>query len=218
MTSLVSSAADLRRAVRAWALDARLVRERPRRPVLVGLSPADGSEDWPALMGGLSCSRLAGFAGRRWTWIVSEFERRNVRAAPGGAFGGSPRRWDLRGRVVVLLGREAQEAVGAVGDWYRWHLHADAATGLAPNPATVEPEILHDTWHEETLRDLAADLARGYTVVAAIPHPSGLNRVYNEVGQRNRAGRVLREAVDLAASVSTIRTDCATMGREEGRT
>lgn len=201
-----ASAADLRRAVRAWSLDARLIRERPRRPILVGLSPTDGAEDWPTLMGGVSCSRLAGFAGRRWTRVVSEFERRNVRQAPGGAYGGSPRKWDLRGRVVVVLGREAQEALADVGDWYSWRLYAPVPKGLASHPTAIKPSTLSGTWRE-TVTDVAADLRRGYAVAVAIPHPSGLNRAYNVVEHRDQAGRILREAAELATTASALSTE-----------
>ena len=44
------------------------------------------------------------------------------------------------------------------------------------------------------------ELPRGRGHVALLPHPSGVNHLYNQGGMQALAGRVLVEAADLAAT------------------
>lgn len=123
----------------------------------------------------------------RWTWaLYDEFECWNLfsRYAQAETWSVPKARdrareieRDLHGRVVVCLGRRVQAAVYDALDIDRY-----------------EAGFFH-SWVTRT-----SERARPEAVVrvAAIPHPSGLNRALNDPDERERCGRVLREALGRA--------------------
>jgi uracil-DNA glycosylase len=81
--------------------------------------------------------------------------------------------------VVVLLGRRAQSAYCAMNQ-----------------PAETTIAKLHFyQWRV----DLSSPTARREVVV--IPHPSSLNRMYENPRDRERAGKILRQAMEKAAQL-----------------
>lgn len=86
--------------------------------------------------------------------------------------------------VVVLLGRRPQSAYCAMQQ-------------------PVRNTFLAKLHFYEWRTDLLAPTARREVVV--IPHPSALNRVYNDPLSRESAGRVLREAMEKAAQLEETR-------------
>lgn len=166
------------------------------KPVILGEAPSRTGDAFRPLHGAPAI-RLAEFAGLRpkepagiddWYAALSRsFDPWNLLPAyPGPAGEGhgaafpldqATKRWErvshlLAGRVVVLLG-------------------ARLAGLVLGNTRVRRPEVWAYRWQ-------VLPLEGGPAAVAAIPHPSGLNRVYNDEGERRRAGRVLREALDLA--------------------
>lgn len=85
--------------------------------------------------------------------------------------------------VVVLLGRRAHSAYV--------RMTAPAESNLVPLG-----------WHQWRV-DLLAPTARREVVV--VPHPSSLNRIYNEAEPRRRTGKILREAIDKAHQLEETR-------------
>ena len=54
-------------------------------------------------------------------------------------------------------------------------------------------------WHDEAVvRDDCGVISQVPCQIIAIPHPSGLNRQLNDPVERERAGAVLREAMQMA--------------------
>ena len=78
------------------------------------------------------------------------------------------RRDEWQGRTIVLLGRRLLSAFGLGIPFYTW----DTSEGA--EELGIDPPFWH--W------------------LVGIPHPSGLTRNYNDPAERERAGKVLREA------------------------
>lgn len=162
-------------------------------PVLIGEAPSKGGDRYHMFpLSGPPARVLCTAAGippqeegstyGRWTWALYErFECRNLieryaDAAPWSA----PRARaaavaladDLldHGRVVVCLGRR---------------VHAAMCSGLDLGP----PRDPHE-W---------VTVAPSGASFVAVPHPSGLNRVLNDPGEREALGATLRRAAELAA-------------------
>ena len=116
----------------------------------------------------------------RWTWALYEaFDCVNAIERHGPwviADAAAHLRDELETEreVVVLLGRRAQEAY---------------AQTQAPAYSVVE-----DLDFYEWVVDEASPTAR--REVCVLPHPSGLNRVYNDPAARRVAGRILHEAIE----------------------
>jgi hypothetical protein len=124
----------------------------------------------------------------RWTWALYErFECRNVFAryadatpwsAPAARDAVREFGRDLYQRAVVCLGRRVQAAVEGVlgidaGDLHDWRLVS--STRAAP-----------ESWLH----------------LAVVQHPSGLNRALNDPAERERCGRTLRRAVEVAGELA----------------
>jgi uracil-DNA glycosylase len=175
------------------------------RPFLLGEAPSrSGDRYYRFPLSGAVGQRLAEWAGLepdksgtrygRWYWpLNSAFELRNLlERYPGSMPGGGaalpmiPARcaWarllpDLSGRVVVLLGARLRDMARAPREFGVW----------GPGVPLRQPGL------EE-----GYGLEDGVSMqVVAIPHPSGLNRSYNDPAQEALASRVLREALARAA-------------------
>jgi uracil-DNA glycosylase len=156
------------------------------RPLLVGLCPPPdaGVDDRP--LDGLAGARLLAFAGLSIpSWL------RPTRVSPGDvleAYADAVNLWpdyvarrpamvsearavqmDCRGRVVVLLGREVQRAFRSRVANYPADFYCWTC------PAKGDDALLYVT----------------------IPHPSGLNRMFNRKEHRQWTGRVLRRAMEV---------------------
>lgn len=150
-------------------------------PILVGesnpygASPETALYPLPARASGGRLQRLVGV--RRWRYV--EFERHNLCEEPWRIRTARVRASQLmlgnRGRVLVLLGRKVAHAFGekdtppfslvdvGQGDRYR-----------RQTPSAVPPHESH------------------WTRLVLLPHPSGLNRQWQEPGAYERARRLLR--------------------------
>lgn len=158
------------------------------KPLIIGEAPSRaGNRYWQFPLSGLVGKRLCIWAGLspddggspygRYYWPLRErfdlmnlIERWPGPQGRGAAFPAEQARvaftqLDLRGRVVVLLGRRISDAVGLQIDFYDW-LGKDTCS-------------------------LGCDLV-------AIPHPSGLNRRYNDDEHVLNTERTLREALRRA--------------------
>jgi hypothetical protein len=177
-------------------------------PLLIGEAPSRGGDRYHMFpLSGPPARVLCTLAGippqdegttyGKWTWALYErFECENLFeryaeaepwSVPRARERAALRKPDLTGRVVLLLGRRVQAAFGVEGDFHTWTTVVQAADlrSVAPAPgmcATVEFSV--------------AAIYR----VAAIPHPSGLNRALNDPAERERCGATLRQAMELAAA------------------
>lgn len=165
------------------------------RPLLLGEAPSksgDRYHDFP--LSGAVGQRLCEMAGiepevkgsryGRYYWpLLDHFELRNlIERYPGpqgrGASfpmevarqraGALELKWRMVGAVVVLLGARLPGAFDLDMDFYEQRI--------------------------KTLSRVTGTSVRFY----CIPHPSGLNRMYNAERERERAGQVLREAMERA--------------------
>lgn len=149
--------------------------------VLIGEAPVQGArrpEEWLHPRFCSSGRRLLLYSG----WTLAELEacveRRNLyphpvkagewRANQARAFAEIEARTILANAPVVLLGQRVAEAFGILhGDLFRW-----------------------------TRTDLLAQGNAGFVTAAVVPHPSGLNRWWNDLGNQVAARRFLRELMD----------------------
>jgi hypothetical protein len=162
------------------------------KPLLVGEMPSrSGDRYFTFPLSGAVAQTLCQMAGippqregsryGRWTWaLYDNFGTVNAIRRHG--------RWDVRdaaGRlrvvteeaeVIVLLGRRPQEAYIKMTE---------------PADSPVEGLEFY-----EWVVDVNSPTARREVVV--IPHPSSLNRMYNEHENRRRSGKILCEAIDKA--------------------
>lgn len=173
-------------------------------PVLLGEAPSKSGDRYHMFpLSGRVAETLCSMAGippmagesrhGRWTWALYEcFDCLNlVYRWPGAQGSGSAfpmavaraalvkRLPEIEGRVVVLLGARLPKLLmpeDATETFYRWEVATPQAT--AP-----DGEVVYQ--------------ARP-TTMCAIPHPSGLNRMYNAQTERARAGAILRQAMDYA--------------------
>lgn len=162
-----------------------------RRPVLIGEAPSKGGDRYHGFpLSGPPARVLCTLAGiphepegstyGKWTWaLYDRFEcvnlfRRYADATPWSVPSARARAEemipDLKGRVVVALGRRVQTAISSV----------------LPLPETFG---FHAVLHRPE-RDV---------FFVAIPHPSGLNRALNDPAERERCGESLRLALAIAA-------------------
>lgn len=125
----------------------------------------------------------------QWTWALYEhFECENlIERYPGAQGKGAsfpmevarPRAVEvvprLEGRVVVVLGSRLKSLFTLANDFGVWH-----------------ENVVTYTQHGKVVS------ARCQAV--GIPHPSGLNRMFNDEVERQRCGEVLREAMRRAGA------------------
>jgi len=165
-------------------------------PLLLGEAPSkSGDRYWQFPLSGAVGERLCRVAGiepqesgtryGRWYWsLVEHFECRNLMerypgplgkgaAFPAGQALAALQELlpEIRGRVVVVLGAR-------LGSMF----------GIYPGPGFYE-------WHK--VMHLSGE--RVDLMVASIPHPSGLNHLYNDPATYERGRAVLQEAMRRAA-------------------
>jgi hypothetical protein len=170
------------------------------KPLLVGEMPSrTGDKYWRFPLSGAVARALCRMAGispqeghtglAQWTWaLYAHFDTVNAikRHGPWDSDAAGAR---LREKinpdyeVVVLLGRRPQSAYCAM---------------TRPAHSTIAKLDFY-TWRV----DMLAPTARREVVV--IPHPSELNRLYEDPRQRERAGSVLREAMEKAKQLEETR-------------
>lgn len=178
-------------------------------PVILGEAPSkSGDQFWMFPCSGRVAEALCGMADLppmagesrygRWTWALYErFECLNlVERYPGPQGRGAAlpmaaarealveRLPEIEGRVVVLLGARLAKLlmpVGASETFYQWKV-------TTPQAVAPDGELVYQ--------------ARP-TMMAVIPHPSGLNRMYNAPLERERAGMILRQAAEYALVEAT---------------
>jgi len=129
----------------------------------------------------------------QWTWaLYDRFECMNlIERWPGAQGSGSAfpmavaraalvdRLPEIDGRVVVLLGSRLPRLLmpeDTTETFYRWEV-------ATPQARAEDGEVVYQ--------------ARP-TTMCAIPHPSGLNRMYNAPAERERVGAILRQAMEYA--------------------
>jgi uracil-DNA glycosylase len=176
------------------------------RPILVGEMPSrTGDRYWRFPLSGKVGVRLA-------TWAGLE----QLAPAPGQTFYGR-RYWALRQVFDVVNVRERHDPAGGPLDAAR---HAALLERLRDRPAVVllgraveralelplyrrpgeqlvEAPLFEVVNWFEPLRSVPS------APVVVIPHPSPLNRLYNEPGLCLRAGRTLRELAERAGTWPT---------------
>lgn len=149
------------------------LQRRARRPVLVGRAPGPQANQCGPLSGRAG-TVLAGCAGMRRDAFLTAFNRVNVFPRwPGPAPGGTgdafpPREARERARRMLLVGQPLVFLGEAVAQAFGFREEV-FAWGLCRSKMAV-----------------------------TIPHPSGLNRRYNDPDVRDRVGDVLRRALELA--------------------
>lgn len=177
-------------------------------PILLGEAPSrSGDQFWMFPLSGRVAESLCGMAGippmagesryGRWTWaLYDHFECMNlIERYPGAQGSGASfpmsiaraalveRLPEIEGRVVVLLGARLARLLMPTDTsetFYQWEVSYPQSVG-------PDGELVYQ--------------ARPTTMVA-IPHPSGLNRMYNATQERERAGEVLRQAMDYSITES----------------
>lgn len=184
------------------------------RPLLLGEAPSRGGDRYHMLpLSGRPAKVLCTLAGippqdegstyGRWTWALYEHFatanvfRRYAHASPWSAPAARERALELlvdhaEYPVVVCLGRKVQAAVyGALG------VSADLlSTGGEWGPLAGD----YGRWlPPQAIRPVAPDGVDLTVWLVTVPHPSGLSRLLNDPGQRERAGETLRQAMRLAA-------------------
>jgi uracil-DNA glycosylase len=176
------------------------------KPLLVGESPSrSGDRYWMFPLSGAVAQALCQMAWippqpdygsryGRWTWaLYDRFDCVNV--VERYPYGGWPREEAASTlervlenassdyEVVVLLGRRAQQA------YVDAHVPAESVVdGLGFYEWVIDPTS-----------------PTGRREVVALPHPSGLNRVYNDPSARRRAGVILNEAIEKARCLEETR-------------
>lgn len=162
------------------------------KPIIIGEGPSkSGDRYYRFPLSGQVGKRLCTWAGiepldrdasmtseyARWYWALAEqFDLRNFYErwpqdwTPSLALAHLQREWldEVRGEVVVLCGLRVQTVF--------------RLSGLFRSGAFF-------VWEREPYHK---------TQFVTIPHPSGLNRLYNEEEVKARTGEVLREAIDRA--------------------
>lgn len=199
------------------------------RPLLLGEAPSrSGDRYWQFPLSGMVGKRLCLLAGLtpdeegstygRYYWpLVEAFWPRNLfKRYPGAQGSGAALPADRARelareiylpRVVVLLGVRLQRAFG-LGDapFYQWVDYQRSEDGVIVAYGDDAQDAGRTVRHPsglglfETQRLLAVPAGGLRHVVVAIPHPSGLNRLYNAGEHRDSASRVLREAIERSVS------------------
>jgi hypothetical protein len=172
-------------------------------PVLLGEAPSkSGDRYWEFPLSGAVAQSLCAMAGippmaggsryGRWTWALYErFDCVNlIERWPGAQGQGSAfpldvacealveRTPEIDGKVVVMLGARLPKVI-------------------CPQ---LSPFYFYD-WHNVTLPRSGA-----CTTICSIPHPSGLNRMYNGPVERKRAGVILQQAIGIAQARGAVST------------
>jgi hypothetical protein len=170
-------------------------------PLLVGEMPSrSGDRYYEFPLSGAVARTLCRMAGippdeestglAQWTWALYEhFDTINAieRHGPWDSQKAAARlREEISSdyEVVVLLGRRPQSAYCAMEQ-------------------PIRNIMLAKLHFYEWRTDLLAPTARREVVV--LPHPSALNRIYEDPRERERAGKVLREAMEKAAQLEETR-------------
>lgn len=171
------------------------------KPLLIGEMPSrTGDRYWEFPLSGVVARTLCRMADippepastglGQWTWALYEhFDTINAieRHGPWDSAVAARRlaeEIESAREVVVLLGRRPQSAYCSMQQPVRNVLLAKL-----------------DFYQWRT--DLCAPTSRREVVV--IPHPSALNRLYEEPRERERAGKVLRQAIEKAAALHETR-------------
>lgn len=161
-------------------------------PLLLGESPAAGTqhdpESWLAPGSSSSADRLLKFTGYTEDEYLDTFARDNLlhylprRSGKGRNFPLSRAKrqvkrvfqeWWMPCQRIVMLGRRVASAF----EWYRW----DRVIGPIPHS-----EVKYLKWYRIE--------NRGMLIWAAVvPHPSGVNRWWNDANNRRRARKFFRE-------------------------
>lgn len=195
-------------------------------PLLVGEAPSKVGDRYHAFpLSGRPAEVLCKLAGippepegsryGKWTWaLYSKFTCRNVferhaDATPWRAPEARGRAIELltaeQPRVVVCLGRRVQAAVYGALDFRTVKGKGSAWGGLFGNygawvsPHMRNPDVVQRDGSRVRYHETAAD-----PWLVTIPHPSGLNRLLNSPAHRAACGKILREALELAASGGTV--------------
>lgn len=202
----------------AWRIDEDLARRFPARPLLVGQAPGS-SGDWPCFFGGRAGNRLAELAALPWTRFVRACERVNlVQRYPGRTGGrGGGDAWPAReardnalrllpyllGRRVLVVGSAVADALGLgrhtwleVREYGVERETREVRTGdLLAAAGSVAAGQAATSAGAAAGGALARWLYTGteYVFIAAVfPHPSGLNRYWNDPDAAERAKAFLR--------------------------
>lgn len=171
-------------------------------PILLGEAPSKSGDRYHMVpLSGAVAETLCKLAGippqaegtryGQWTWALYEhFECHNlIKRYPGPlGRGAALPLYTARplavtfaekneGRVIVVLGARLKSLFTIVLDNYIWH---DAMVTIGT----------HGEVHKTPCQ------------IVAIPHPSGLNRMMNDQGHRDRSGQVLREAMTRVATIT----------------
>jgi hypothetical protein len=171
------------------------------KPLMIGEMPSrSGDRYWEFPLSGTVARTLCRMADipfdpesdglARWTWALYEhFDTVNAIERHGpwdSAIAAQRLRDEIEAdrEVVVLLGRRPQSAYCSMQH---------------PVRNTLLTKLPFYQWRV----DMLAPTARREVVV--IPHPSALNRIYEEPRERARAGKTLREAIDKAAALHETR-------------
>lgn len=175
--------------------------ERP--PILLGEAPSKSGDKYHMFpLSGAVAETLCKLAGipplagesryGQWTWaLYDHFECENlIERWPGAQGRGAAFPLDvarplafakaeheMEARVVVLLGARLRDLF-EVPIFYEWQTYVQV-------------------WEEDRKRGF-----RSECMVAAIPHPSGLNRMLNGGAEREKAGQVLRDAMTRATMLA----------------
>jgi uracil-DNA glycosylase len=144
------------------------------KPLIVGLAPHRNAKVPAAFAGGgSSARRLAGLLGVDAEHLLDVVDAVNL--SPEPLQSASAARWsrlandlDLGGRVVVACGRIVSTALGGPQRWGQW-------ARLAPIGRTPGPIL-----------------------ATVIPHPSGLNRLWNDPATVRLGERIMVAAVCAA--------------------
>lgn len=174
------------------------------KPLLVGESPSrSGDRYWQFPLSGAVAQTLCQFAGippqsegsryGKWTWALYEhFDCVNVvERYPGGGWTSDvARRAAVHLREVMQEASEPYEVVVLLGR------HAQQAYVDMQTPAlTPVEDVDFYRWV------IGNESPTGRRHVIVLPHPSALNRTYNDGSARQKAGRYLREAIVKAAEL-----------------
>lgn len=172
------------------------------KPLILGEAPSkSGDRYWRFPLSGAVGQRLCTWAGiepepggsryGRYYWPLCEaFDLRNLLERYPGSLGSGvalpahlahpagvclQEEWGRARRVVVLLGRRLARLFDVGEEFFIWHLKV-----------------------------VSQESSRTPVFIISIPHPSGLNRLYNSEAVVGSASRTLREAREMARTVGGI--------------
>jgi uracil-DNA glycosylase len=151
------------------------------KPLILGEAPGrNGDPDRP--LAGAAGKRLALMAGyRHWDELIDHFDLMNLLYEyPGEA---------TRGGGAAFPGDEAREA--QAGLWEHLRGRVVVLLGARLRRLYRVPEF--HRWVYNTRRGVA---------MAAVPHPSGLTRLYNSHEEREKTAKILRQAQELPVQLA----------------